>query len=202
MLCLVCSTLLFSQEDKSKDRHKLVDSSQIKLSDSLLSVGNGTMLNDTTMLLVMDDYSKREFNKRGERNRYYRLLNTVKKVYPLAKLAGTRMEEYAAAIDTLRRGQVKDLVAQIEDEIQTKYGHDLRKLTFREGIILLKLLDRQTAHTPYAIIKELKSGFSAMIWQALAGLFDYDLKQEFNPNQIEEDMWIDEICVLIDKGRL
>lgn len=178
------------------------DSNKIQLTDSALYAVDNIMLNDTTMMLVMDDYSKREFNRRGERNRYYRLLNTVKKVYPLAKLAGIRMEEYAAAIDTLRRGQIKDLVAQIEDEIITKYGQDLRKLTFREGIILLKLLDRQTAHTPYAIIKELKSGFSAMIWQALAGLFDYDLKQGFNPNQVEEDMWIDEICVLIDKGKL
>lgn len=172
------------------------------LSDSALLAGNNTNINDSTKLMILNEYTNRKFNKKRTANRYYNLLNIVKKVYPLAKLAGNRMEEYAAAVDTLKRGQIDDLVAQIEEEVKTKYGADLKKLGFREGIILLKLLDRQTSKTPYVIIKELKSGFSAMIWQTLASLFDYDLKDEFNPDQVEEDMWIDEICVMIDNGTL
>lgn len=172
------------------------------LSDSALLAGNNTNINDSTKLLVLNEYTNKKFKNRRTYNRYYNLLEIVKKVYPLAKLAAKRMEEYAGAIDTLKRGQVDDLVAEIEDEIETKYGADLKKLNFKEGVILLKLLDRQTAKTPYVIIKELKSGFSAMIWQSLASLFDYDLKDEFSPNLVEEDMWIEEICVMIDNGTL
>jgi hypothetical protein len=41
-----------------------------------------------------------------------------------------------------------------------------------------------------------------MIWQSLASLFDYDLKDEYNPNDVQEDQWIEEICVMIDNGKL
>lgn len=203
---LIGPAMLFAQVDSDPREIPKVDfrpnSNADYLTDSALSAGNNTMINDSTKLLIMDEYTNKKFNRKRDQNRYYKLLNVVKKVYPLAKLAGKRMEEYAAAVDTLKRGQVDDLVAQIEDEVKTKYGSDLRKLNFKEGVILLKLLDRQTAKTPYRIIKELKSGFSAMIWQTLASLFDYDLKEEFNPYDVEEDMWIDEICVMIDNGKL
>ena len=202
-LSLIESTMMFAQVySKPKQSPKVRDSSPNLLSDSILSTGNNTMINDSTKLLIMDEYTTKKFSRKSDQKRYNRLLDIVKKVYPLAKLAGKRMEEYAAAVDTLKRGQIDDLVAEIEDEVKTKYGADLRKLTFKEGIVLLKLLDRQTAKTPYRIIKEIKSGFSAMIWQGLASLFDYDLKDEFNPYDVEEDKWIDEICVLIDNGRI
>jgi len=170
------------------------------MSDSALNAGDHTRDSDSIQLIILKSYNFRKFDKKSQQKRYDKLMRIVQKVYPLAKLAGQRMEEYARAEDTLRRGQVKDLVAQIEDEVMNKYGADLKRLTFTEGIILLKLLDRQTQHTPYAIIKELKSGFSAMIWQGVASLFDYDLKQGFDPVNVEEDQWIDEICVMIDNG--
>jgi hypothetical protein len=170
-------------------------------SDSVLYSGNNTNLNDSTKLLILHDYTNSKFGNKRDQKRYDRLYFIVKKVYPLAKLAGKRMEEYAAAADTLKRGQVKDLVAQIEEEVKTRFSMDLRRLTFKEGIVLLKLLDRQTSKTGYAIIKELKNGFSAMIFQSLASLFDYDLKDEFSPDTVQEDQWINEICLLLDKEK-
>ena len=172
------------------------------LTDSILYSGNNTQLNDSTKLYVLEDYTQRKFASRRDQRRYDRLVFIVKKVYPLAKLAGQRMEEYAAATDTLKRHQVKEFVAEIEDEVKNKYGEDLRRLTFKEGVVLLKLLDRQTSKTPYIIIKELKDGFSAILWQSLASLFDYNLKDEYNPNDVQEDQWIEDICVLIEQGKL
>lgn len=171
-------------------------------SDSALYSGNNTNINDTTKLYILKDYSSRKFSNKRLRNKYEHLIEIVKKVYPIAKLAGIRMEEYAAAADTLKRGQVKDLVAQIEEEVKDRFSQDIRKLTPKQGIILIKLLDRQTDKTGYVIIKELKNGFSAMIFQSLASLFNYDLKDEFDPQGVQEDEWIDEICVGIDEGRI
>ncbi len=173
-----------------------------KLSDSVLYSGNNTQVNDTTKLYVLGDYTNRKFSKKSDQRKYENLIRIVKKVYPLAKLAGQRMEEYAGAVDSLRKGQVEDFVLEVEDEIQNKYGADLRKLGFREGIVLLKLLDRQTSFTAYTIIKDLKNGFSAMIWQGVAGLFDYNLKDGFNPYGVQEDQWIEEICQGIDAGKI
>jgi len=170
--------------------------------DSALYSGSNTQVNDSTKLYVLPDFSTRKFTKKSDQKKYDRMVEIVKKVYPLAKLAGFRMEEYAAAADTLRRGQVKDLVAQIEDEVKERFSQDLRKLTFKQGIVLLKLLDRQTSKTGYAIIKEIKNGFSAMLFQSLASLFDFNLKDEFDPNNVQEDEWINEICIGIDEGRI
>src|SRR5687767_1518206 len=170
--------------------------------DSSLYSGNNTRLNDSTKLYVLDDYTNRKFKKKSDQRKYETLLRIVKKVYPFAKLAGQRMEEYAAAVDSLRPGQVEDFILQVEDEIQNKYGADLRKLGFKEGIVLLKLLDRQTSMTAYTILKELKDGFSAMIWQGVASLFDYNLKDGFNPYGVQEDQWIEEICQGIDAGKI
>jgi hypothetical protein len=170
--------------------------------DSTLYSGNNTQLNDTTKLYVLPDYNNRKFSSKRLKKKYDHLVEIVKKVYPLAKLAGVRMEEYAAATDTLKRGQVKDLVAQIEEEVKDRFSQDLRKLTFKQGIVLLKLLDRQTSKTGYTIIRELKNGFSAMIFQSLASLFDYDLKDEFAPDVVQEDEWIEEICIGIDSGKI
>jgi hypothetical protein len=175
---------------------------KVDLPDSVLYSGNNTQLNDSTKLYILKDYGNRRFSKKSDQRKYDHLLRIVKKVYPLAKLAGKRMEEYAAAVDSLRPGQVEDFILEVEDEVQNKYGADLRKLGFKEGIVLLKLLDRQTSMTAYTILKELKNGFSAMIWQGVAGLFDYNLKDGFNPYGVQEDQWIEEICQGIDSGRI
>lgn len=170
--------------------------------DSSLYYGNNTLVGDSMKMYILNDYTHRKFKKKSKQNKYDRLMRIVKKVYPLAKLAGMRMEEYAAKSQTLRKGEVEDFVAEVEDEIQVKYSADLKKLTFKEGFVLLKLLDRQTSMSAYSIVKELKSGFSAMLWQSIASFFDYDLKEGFNPFGVEEDQWIEEICVMIDRGVL
>jgi hypothetical protein len=174
----------------------------IRMPDSVLYSGNNTQLNDSVKLYVLKDYNGRKFARKSDQRKYDNLLRIVKKVYPLAKLAGQRMEQYAAAVDTLRKGQVEDFILEVEDEVKNKYGADLKKLGFREGIVLLKLLDRQTSMTAYTILKELKDGFSAVIWQGVAGLFDYNLKDGFNPYGVQEDQWIEEICQGIDAGRI
>ena len=80
--------------------------------DSALYQGNNTQLNDSTKLYILKDYGNKRFAKKSDQRKYDNLLRIVKKVYPLAKLAGQRMEEYAAAVDTLRKGQVEDFVLQ------------------------------------------------------------------------------------------
>jgi hypothetical protein len=75
-------------------------------------------------------------------------------------------------------------------------------MSFADGRILLKLLDRQTEFTSYELLQEMKGGVQAFFWQGVAGMFDYDLKAEFNPQQVNEDKLIDEICRMMDSGKL
>lgn len=87
-------------------------------------------------------------------------------------------------------------------ELKYKHGADLKKLSFTQGRILLKLVDRETSNTPYDIVKDLKGRFQAFFWSGIASLFDYDLKEGFDPVNNKEDLYIDEICKMIDLGLL
>jgi hypothetical protein len=144
----------------------------------------------------------RTFQNKGLQRRYDRLVERVKRTYPLAKLAGERMRTYARVDSTGKRRDKKELIGQFEAELRQKYYHQLKRMSFADGRILLKLLDRQTEFTSYELLQEMKGGVQAFFWQGVAGMFDYDLKAEFNPQQVNEDKLIDEICRMMDSGKL
>lgn len=144
----------------------------------------------------------RTFIKKRDQKKYDRLVRNVKKVYPYAKLAGERMKAYAMVMQTMTRKERKNLVRSFEDEIKNTHGQDLKKLTPGQGRILLKLIDRETGNTPYKLIEDLRGSFAAIFWNITASFFDFDLKQGFDPKCNEEDLYIDEICQMIDAGQL
>jgi len=69
----------------------------------------------------------------------------------------------------------------------------LKKLTRTEGQILVKLIHRQTGKTTFELIKELRSGWRAFWFNSTANLFDISLKREFNPMDVKEDFFIEDI---------
>ena len=80
----------------------------------------------------------------------------------------------------------------VEDALKEEITPMLWKMTRYEGKILLKLIDRETNITVFGIIKELRSGFTAGFYQALARLFGNNLKLEYDPegeDAVLEQMW-------------
>ena len=71
----------------------------------------------------------------------------------------------------------------------------MRKLTSTEGNILVKLIYRETKVSTYKLLKQYRGSLNAMFWQALAKIYDNDLKQEYNPENIIEDMYIEHIII-------
>ena len=144
---------------------------------------------------------ERKFTSAAEAKRWARLKHNVKKVYPYAKLAAVKLEEYAdeiAAVETNR--QRKRFYKQIEEELKAEYEDDMRDLTMTQGRILIKLIDRETGNTSYNVVKEFRGGFSAFFWQGLARVFGQDLKSEYDPQG--EDKEIEAIVQLIESGNL
>lgn len=62
----------------------------------------------------------------------------------------------------------------------------------------MKLIDRQTGKNCFSIIKEMKGGFNAFIWQSLAMLFSNNLKREYDPTDRDKD--IEAIVQQIERG--
>ena len=139
--------------------------------------------------------SKRELNK------YDKLVRNIIKVYPYARLAAKKLKEYddllAKIPDTKEQKRIMKLA---EKEIRKDFQKEIEDLTFSQGIILLKLVDRETSKTTYQIVDELRGSLRAFFYQAIAKLFKYDLKEKYDPNGKDKD--IEKIVRLIEDSAL
>jgi hypothetical protein len=76
----------------------------------------------------------------------------------------------------------------------------MRKLTFTQGKILIKLIDRETENTSYDLIRQYRGKFSAAFWQGIARIFGANLKSDYDPTG--EDYLIEQIINDLEAGRL
>lgn len=117
-----------------------------------------------------------------EKQNYLRLKRDVLTVLPYARYAGYRFKvlqsQLAKETDSRKKRQ---LIKDLEKEIKQNYVKSLTNLTITQGRILIKLVDRETGQTSFDIVKEMKSGFSAFIFQSVAGLFGDNLKDHYDP---------------------
>lgn len=146
---------------------------------------------DLDAVLVL---SKLKFDNRDDRIRYLILKRRTIKVYPYAKLAAERMVELNKRLETLERKSEKRRYAKIiQRYIEDEFSEELKKLTRKEGQILVKLIHRQTGKTTFQLIQELRSGWRAFWFNNTAKLFDISLKEQFNPLDVSEDYLIEDI---------
>ena len=132
---------------------------------------------------------------------YQRMIKAVKKVYPLALEAAKRMENLDEQLAEFeRRKDQKSFTKAIEDALKEEITPMLWKMTRYEGVILLKLIDRETHHTAYNIVKDFRSGFTAGFYQMLARLFGNNLKLEYDPQG--EDAMLEQIVLYYKAGLL
>ena len=141
------------------------------------------------------------YHRMRDLREYERMVRAVKKVYPLAVEAAKRMEnldEELAKYD--KRKDRKAYTRAIEDALKEEISPMLWKMTRYEGKILLKLVDRETHHTVFGIIKDFRSGFTAGFYQMLAQLFGNNLKLEYDPEG--EDAMLEQIVKYYKAGLL
>jgi hypothetical protein len=141
------------------------------------------------------------FNNHREMVRYDILVYNIRKVYPYAKIAGAKFNEFKKTMDTIHSEKArKAFIKKAEKELEDKFGDQVRDMTFSQGKILIKLIYRETGNSSYDIVKELRGSFSAFVWQTLARIFGYDLKTGYDP--AGEDQAIERIVQMIDSGAI
>lgn len=145
-------------------------------------------------------------------NRYYqisetwqgrRLVNNVRKVYPYAKIASELLQTYDTLLATVSNASERsNLMRMAEDDLTEQYTEELKKLTFSQGLILIRLIDRETGDTSYQVVQELRGKFRAFFYQGFARLWGYDLKSEYDPHNNLEDDQIETIVTLLERGQI
>ena len=162
-----------------------------------------SILNDTIQLPEII-VSKGQKLSPEEQKQFQILQNRVYKVYPYAKLASDRLTALNKGMARLNSNREKKKYFKIvEDYLNNEFEDRLKKLSRKQGQILVKLIHRQTGITTYELIKTLKSGFKAFMSNTTANLFDISLKTEYKPYEVNEDYLIETILVrAFESGRL
>lgn len=136
-----------------------------------------------------------------DRRRWWRLIRSVKRVYPLAKVAQEKMrgmEEHLATLESKK--EQKAYIREVYQEIKAEYTPVLLKMTYTDGRVLIRLIDRETEYTAYEVLDEFKGGLTASLWQGVGRLFGHNLKDEYGSNI--EDQTIEKIIRYYEAGLL
>lgn len=145
----------------------------------------------------------RKSRSRRYQRKWDKMHRNVVKVYPYAKVAGDLINEYNRNLELLEtEAEQTAYLDQCEEDLKAEFEGDLRKMTTSQGRVLIKLIDRETGQTSYELIKDLKSGFTAFMWQGVAKLFGTDLKDQYDPDLYEADDMIEGIVQEIEDGKI
>ena len=138
---------------------------------------------------------------RREQRQLTKLIRDVKKVYPFARLAGIQVRKFSKLIEEANNErESKRIMKEAEREITERYGDELKNMTFSQGKVLIKLIDRETGDCSYNLVEELRGNFTAFFYQAFARIWGYNLKVKYDPEG--EDKQIETIVKMIERGQI
>lgn len=139
------------------------------------------------------------FTRPKDMRRYARLVHNVKKVYPYAQDAAAYLDTLDTQLSLIDNPKAqKKFVNQMEKKIVKRYTPILEKMTYSQGKVLIKLIDRQTQRTSYQLLRDFRGGFSAGFWQTVARMFKANLKDQYDKDG--DDQLIEQIIILYEAG--
>jgi hypothetical protein len=152
-------------------------------------------------LAEVEIISRRIFTSRREEERFRRLVYNVRRVYPYAKLAGITYRHYDSILNLeTNEARRSRLMREAEREIKKEFEGELRSLTVTQGKILVLLLDRETSHSAFNLVRDLRNMFQAYLYQGVGRLFGYNLRIKYDPNGAHRE--IESIVQSIERGHL
>lgn len=132
---------------------------------------------------------------------YNRLVRNVKKVYPISKEIHRAIIETYEYLQTLPNEKARQKhIKRVEKGLKEQYTAQMKKLSFAQGKLLIKLVDRQSNQTSYELVKAFMGPFKAGFYQTFASLFGASLKKEYDP--LGEDKLTERIVLMVESGQI
>lgn len=131
---------------------------------------------------------------------YYRLVYNFKKTYPYALLAKEKINEADSALESkhFNSREREKFIKSFESKLFRDFEKPLRKMSFSQGKLLLRLIDREVGQSSYSLIKSYKGGLNAGFWQGIARIFGSDLKQPYD--KFGSDKLTEELVIMYQNG--
>lgn len=146
-------------------------------------------------------YKPLKFKNERERRAYYKLIRDVKKVYPISKEINHLIIETYEYLMTLPNEKARNKhIKAVEKGLKEQYTPRMKKLTYAQGKLLIKLVDRESNQNSYQLVRAFMGPFKAGFYQAFAALFGASLKKEYDPEG--EDRLVERIITQIESGQL
>jgi len=140
------------------------------------------------------------YSNKRQREQWTRTKFNVKVVYPYAILAAAKLKEYDKALEKMQNETLKKAFIKVcEKDLRGQFEEELKGMTVSQGKILMKLIDRETNKTTYEIVKQLRGGFQAAMWQTVALIFGHNMKVEYDARV--EDLMIERAVKLVEAGQ-
>lgn len=137
----------------------------------------------TILMPEMPVYKPLRFKNRKEQQHYNRLVYNVKKVLPLAQQVNSMIQETYEMLETMPDKKSKaEHIKMIEKEIMKTYKPEMKKLTYSQGKLLIKLVDRECNQSGYEVVKAFLGPTRAAFYQVFAWTFKASLKKEYDPD--------------------
>ena len=169
-----------------------------------VKVGRVLVDGDSIQYMEMQNvyvYPEPTFKSKRQQQAYMRLVNNVKKVLPIAKEARQMLIETAEYIETLPTQKERDEhLKRVEAAIVKEYKPRMKKLTFSQGKLLIKLIDRECHSTAFEAIQAFIGPVRSGMWQAFAWMFGASLKKGYEPEGV--DRLTERVVLMVEAGQI
>ena len=170
----------------------------------MVKLGKTVVEGDTIQYMEMQNvyvYPEPTFKNKRQQQAYTRLVRNVKKVLPIAKEVRQMLIETAEYVETLPTKKERDEhLKRVEESVVREYKPRMKKLTFSQGKLLIKLVDRECNSTAYEAIQAFIGPVRAGMWQAFAWMFGASLKKGYNPEGV--DKLTERVVLMVEAGQL
>ena len=199
-LCL-CQQLLAQEQKTAEQVLAEMDSPTFV---PTVKVGKVLYEGDSIQYMEMNNvyvYPQLTFKNKRQASQYMRLVTNVKKVLPIAKEARMMLIETTEYLETLPNDKAKqEHMKRVEQSIVKEYKPKMKKLTYSQGKLLIKLINRECNSTSYEAIQAFLGPIRAGFWQAFAWAFGASLKKEYDPEGT--DRLTERVVLMVEAGQL
>lgn len=169
-----------------------------------VKVGKVLHEGDSIQFMEMNNvyvYPELTFKNKKQAQSYMRLVTNVKKVLPIAKEARQMLIETTELLEMLPDEKSKEEhIKRVEDDIFRTYKPKMKKLTYSQGKLLIKLIDRECHSSSYDMIKAFMGPIRAGFWQVFAWGFGASLKKEYDPEGT--DRLTERVVRMVEAGQI
>lgn len=167
-------------------------------------VGKALVDGDSIQYMELNNiyvYTEPTFKNAKQRQQYNRLVANVKKVLPIAKEANAIILETYEYLQTLPNKKARDEhMKLVEKDIRQTYTPRMKKLTYSQGKLLIKLVYRECNSSSYQLIQAFLGPIRAGFWQAFAWAYGASLTKTYDPEGV--DRLTERVVRMVESGQL